>query len=137
MSDRAFSLAGQVILVTGGSSGIGQAIALACARSGADVAITYRTNRAGADETTSAITALGRRAAARPLDLTSEADIRALAPWMRDTFDRVDTWINNAGADILTGDATTLTPLQRLDRLLTVDLRGTILASWEAVALMK
>ena len=137
MPDRSLSLAGQAILVTGGSSGIGQAIALACARSGADVAVTYRANRAGADDTVSAITALGRRSAARALDLTSEADIRALAPWMRDTFGRVDTWINNAGADILTGSAATLTPLQRLDLLLTVDLRGTILASWEAVTLMQ
>src|SRR4029079_12618772 len=127
MPDRSLSLAGQVTLVTGGSSGIGQAIALACARSGADVAVTYRANRAGADDTVSAITALGRRSAARALDLTSEADIRALAPWMRDTFGRVDTWINTAGADILPGSAATLTPLQRLDLLLTVDLRGTIL----------
>jgi len=137
MPNRALSLAGQVVLVTGGSSGIGQAIALACAGSGADVAITYRANRAGADDTINGITALGRRSAARALDLTSEADIQALAPWMRDTFGHVDTWINNAGADILTGDAATLTPQRRLDLLLTVDLRGTILASWEAVTLMQ
>ena len=137
MPDRRPSLAGQVVLVTGGSSGIGQAIALACATSGADVAITYRANRTGADDTIRGITALGRRAATRALDLTSEADIRALAPWMRDTFGRVDTWINNAGADILTGDAAALPPLQRLDLLLTVDLRGTIVASWEAVTLMQ
>ena len=137
MSDRALSLAGQVVLVTGGSSGIGQAIALACASSGADVAITYRANRTGADETIGGSVALGRRSAARALDLTSEADIRALVPWLRDTFGQVDTWINNAGADILTGDAATLTPLRRLDLLLTADLRGTILASWEAATLMQ
>lgn len=137
MPDRALTLTGQAILVTGGSSGIGQAIALACARSGADVAITYRANRTGADETVNQITALGGRSVARALDLTSETDIGSLASWMRETFGRVDTWINNAGADILTGDAATLPPLQRLDLLLRVDLRGTILASWEAVTLMQ
>src|SRR5690349_3818155 len=137
MPDRRPSLAGQVVLVTGGSSGIAQAIALACASSGADVAITYRAERTGADDTIRGITGLGRRSATRALELSSEADIRALAPWMRDTSGRVDTWINNAGADILTGAAAALPPLQRLDLLLTVDLRGTIVASWEAVTLMQ
>jgi 3-oxoacyl-[acyl-carrier protein] reductase len=137
MPDSAPSLTGQVVLVTGGSSGIGRAIALACARNGADVALTYRTNRSGADETATAITSVGRRAAVRPLDLAHEADIRSVAPWMRATFGRVDTWINNAGADILTGEAARQPNLEKLDMLLAVDLRGTILASWEAVALMK
>jgi 3-oxoacyl-[acyl-carrier protein] reductase len=137
MSDHALPLTGQIVLVTGGSSGIGRAVALACARNGADVAITYRSNRSGADETAAGIAAAGRRSAVRALDLGSEADIRALAPWLRETFGRVDTWINNAGADILTGDAATLPHGQKLDMLLAVDLRGTILASWEAVAVMK
>ena len=137
MPDRALSLTGQVVLVTGGSSGIGQAIALACAGNGADVAITYRANRSGADDTVTAITRLGRQSAARALDLTSEADIHALASWMHDTFGRVDTWVNNAGADILTGQAAALDTVGRLDRLIAVDLRGTMLASWEAVALMQ
>jgi 3-oxoacyl-[acyl-carrier protein] reductase len=133
----ALPLAGQSILVTGASSGIGRAIALACARNGADVAITYRANRQGGDAVAAEIAALGRRTAVRALDLSDEAAIRALAPWLRETFGRVDTWINNAGADILTGDHAALTTMQKLDMLLAVDLRGTILASWEAVALMK
>ena len=41
-------------------------------------------------------------------------------------------WINNAGADILTGSAASLSPIEKLDLLLAVDLRGTILASWQA-----
>ena len=65
MSDYALPLTGQVVLVTGGSSGIGRAIALACADAGADVAITYRSNRTGADETAAGIAAAGRRSAIR------------------------------------------------------------------------
>ena len=123
--------------MTGASSGIGRAIALACARNGADVGITYRRNRPGADETASAIGALGRRSAITALDLSQESDIRALTPWLLANFGRVDTWINNAGADILTGGAEALPVVEKLEMLLAVDLRGTILASWEAVALMK
>ena len=40
--------------------------------------------------------------------------------------------MNSAGADILTGEQASLTPTQKLDLLLAVDLRGTILASWHA-----
>jgi 3-oxoacyl-[acyl-carrier protein] reductase len=137
MPDPAAPLTGQVVLVTGGSSGIGRAIAIACARHGADVALTYRANRSGADDTAAAIGAAGRRSAVRALDLGRESDIQALAPWMRETFGRVDTWINNAGADILTGDAAALPDRAKLDMLLTVDLRGTMLASWEAVTMLK
>jgi 3-oxoacyl-[acyl-carrier protein] reductase len=136
-TDPALPLSGQSVLVTGASSGIGRAIALACARSGADVALTYRVNRQGGERVAAEIAALGRRTAVRALDLSDESAVRALAPWMRETFGRVDTWINNAGADILTGDHAALTTIQKLDMLLTVDLRGTILASWEAVAQMK
>ena len=137
MASASAPLSGQVVLVTGASSGIGRAIALACARNGADVGITYRRNRPGADETASAIGALGRRSAITALDLSQESDIRALTPWLLANFGRVDTWINNAGADILTGGAEALPVVEKLEMLLAVDLRGTILASWEAVALMK
>jgi 3-oxoacyl-[acyl-carrier protein] reductase len=131
------ALCDSVVVVTGASSGIGRAIALAMARAGADVAITYRTSREGADAVAEAIRAERRRARVLQLDLADEASIRALAPALVDALGRVDVWINNAGADILTGDSARLTTVQKLDMLLAVDLRGTILASWEAVAQMK
>jgi 3-oxoacyl-[acyl-carrier protein] reductase len=46
-------------------------------------------------------------------------------------------WINNAGADILTGEGGRLTPLEKLDLLLAVDVRGTVMASWAAAGLMR
>lgn len=130
------SLSGKVALVTGASSGIGRAIALAFAAAGADVAVTYRTNRRGADETVDAVRAAGQRGESIQADVAEPGDLEALVDALRSAFGRVDVWVNNAGADILTGDAARLPWIEKLDRLLAVDLRGTVLASWKAVELM-
>ena len=135
MSDRT-TLSGRVVLVTGASSGIGRAIAVEAARAGADVALTYRTNEGGARAVEAQIAALGRNVVAMPLDLAEETSIRAVGPATADALGRLDVWINNAGADILTGTSAALSDREKLDRLLTVDLRGTILASWEAASIL-
>jgi len=129
------TLAGRAVLVTGGSSGIGRAIALAAARAGADVAVTYRANTSGAHDVQRDIRALGRQAAVIHLDLTDETSIAKVGIVARSLLGRLDVWINNAGADILTGPGASLSPIQKLDRLLAVDLRGTMLASWHAAGL--
>src|SRR5437867_1958106 len=56
---------------------------------------------------------------------------------VRRTLGGVGGWINSAGADIRTGEGARLSWTEKLDRLLAVDLRGTVLASWTAVALMR
>jgi 3-oxoacyl-[acyl-carrier protein] reductase len=128
----ALTLADRGVLVTGASSGIGRAIALAMARAGAGVAVTYRSNREGAEAVAREIESLGRRACVQPLDLADEPAIERIAPTARAALGRLDVWINNAGADILTGAGAALSTVQKLDLLLAVDLRGTILASWAA-----
>jgi len=130
-------LADKIVLVTGASSGIGSSIALGCAREGADVALTYRGNAAGAEETARAIRSLGRRAEVLQVDISRDEEIQTLAAALRERFGRVDTWINNAGADILTGSGARLSRRDKLDVVLAVDLRGTILASWAAVEMMR
>src|SRR5438445_4150063 len=131
------SLSGKIALITGASSGIGRAMALAYAAAGADVALTYRGNRRGAEETAEQARAAGRRAEPLQADVAEARDLDALADAVRRTFGRVDVWVNNAGADIRTGAASHLSWTEKLDRLLAVDLRGTVLASWKAIELMR
>ena len=134
---RTVSLAGKAALITGASSGIGRAIAVAYAAAGADLVLTYRVNRDGAEETARRARELGRRVEVTRGDVAESADLDGLANTARRTFGRVDVWVNNAGADILTGDAARRSNIEKLDRLLSVDLRGTVLASWKAVELMR
>src|SRR6266446_2189472 len=129
-------LAGRAVLVTGASSGIGRAIAFAAARAGADVALTYRANENGAREVEREIRSLGRGAAVIRLDVADDSSVRALGPAARDALGRLDVWVNNAGADILTGSGASLSAVEKLDRVLAVDLRGTILASWHAAEML-
>ena len=131
------SLKGRVALVTGASSGIGRAIALAAARAGADVALTYRENETGARAVERDVAGLGRRTLVRQLDLADGDAIRALGPAVRQALGRVDIWINNAGADILTRAHAALPTEEKLDLLLRVDLKGTMLASWQAAELIE
>ena len=129
-------LAGRSVLVTGASSGIGRAIALAAARGGADVALTYRENEAGAREVEREIAASGGKAVVLRTDVADEASVRALGESARSALGRIDVWVNNACADILTGPAAQLPEAARLDLLLAVDLRGTMLASWCAATIL-
>ena len=131
------TLANKVVVVTGASSGIGKAIALACAEAGADLVVSYRRNRRGIEETAGAVEALGRRVATVQTNIGRAEDIDRLANTAAERFGRADVWINNAGADILTGEGTRLSPLEKLDLVLAVDVRGTVLASWAAVKLMR
>jgi len=131
------TLEGKTVLVTGASSGIGSAIAVGCAEAGADLAITYRRNQAGSEATATRIRELGRRVEQFRADIGRDEDISSLSTGVRERFSRVDVWINNAGADILTGEGAKLTREQKLDLVLAVDLRGTVLASWAAVDLMR
>lgn len=132
-----FNLTGKRVLVTGGSSGIGRAIALAAARAGASVALTYRANEAGANAVAADIRETGRRAVIVRVDTSNVEDLADLATTVREALGGVDAWVNNAGADILTGNGATLSRREKLDLLLAVDLKGTMLASWAAAELMR
>ncbi len=127
MSSSNANLAGKWALVTGSSSGIGRAIALQFAAAGANVIVHGNQNRAGAEQTVAEIEALGVQSAVLFCDLSgqeSRTDFVAQA-WQ---IAPLDVWVNNAGVDVLTGEAAEwpfekkLTALWELDVLATIDL---------------
>lgn len=94
----------KVVVVTGGSRGIGRAIALACAREGADVAINYwgendasYEKRSAVDEVLAEIKALGRRAIAVEGNVAVPATGTELIERTVEAFGRVDVLASNAG----------------------------------------
>ena len=93
-----FDLTGRTALVTGASRGLGRQMAFALARAGADLVITARSVESLAG-TVQEIEVLGRRALPLPLDLRSEASIRATAEAAAAAFP-LDILVNNAGCNI-------------------------------------
>jgi 3-oxoacyl-[acyl-carrier protein] reductase len=125
MPSESQPLAGKSVLVTGSSSGIGRAIALELARAGADVLVHARSNRTGAEETADAVRAIGREAPILLADLSDQAkqDDFVANAWR---WRPIDAWINNAGADVLTGEAADWPFEQKLDALWQMDVVATL-----------
>jgi 3-oxoacyl-[acyl-carrier protein] reductase len=122
--------------VTGSSSGIGRAIAETYAAAGAVVLLTHRASPERAREVADAIAARGGRALVRQADLATRDACERLVAEAREELDRVDVWVNNAGADVLTGEAAAWEWERKLDVLLAVDLKGTIACSYAAGEVM-
>jgi 3-oxoacyl-[acyl-carrier protein] reductase len=113
-------------VVTGASSGIGRAIALELARGGADLVISAWRSKEGARETARSARELGSEAHVVMTDLATEHGCEELLRASWKALGRVDIWVNNAGADILTGKAAKWSFEEKLDRLLQVDVRATV-----------
>lgn len=121
------SLANRVAVVTGSSSGIGRAIALELAQAGADVLIHCRASTERAAAVAEEIRQVGRRAVVVAADLCDTRDRQRMAEEAGSgALGPPDVWVNNAGADLLTGEDTQLSFDEKLQRLLEVDVRATV-----------
>jgi 3-oxoacyl-[acyl-carrier protein] reductase len=90
------SLSGHVAFVTGASQGIGRACALRLAKEGAVVALAAR-NQEKLNEVASQISAAGGQAAAFPLDVGDEEQLKSNTKAAINQFGKVDILVNNAG----------------------------------------
>jgi glucose 1-dehydrogenase len=133
---------GKHVLVTGGSSGIGQAIAVRLGREGASVAINYRKNIEEAQQTEALINesldrcvgelqACGAKHTLVQADVSREDEIvQMVATTVRD-LGGLDILINNAGIQI-PADSHEMTADQ-FDRVINVNVRGAFLCAREAI----
>jgi NAD(P)-dependent dehydrogenase (short-subunit alcohol dehydrogenase family) len=125
----------RVLIVTGGSRGIGAAVAVEAARRGYAVAVNYRGNRDRAAAVVADIAKAGGKAVAIAGDVAHEADVERLFAETDGTLGRVTALVNNAGV---------LGPLGRIDSvpatpladLVAVNVVGTMLCAREAVKRM-
>ena len=90
------SLSGRVALVTGASQGIGRACALKLAQSGATVAVAAR-NQEKLNELVGQIAASGGKAAAFPVDVADDEQIKTACKAIIGQFGKIDILVNNAG----------------------------------------
>jgi 2-amino-4-hydroxy-6-hydroxymethyldihydropteridine diphosphokinase len=130
-------LAGLRALVTGSTSGIGRAIALELAAGGADVVLHGRRVRPAGAEVAERAGALGARTALVWADLGEPAGCTALAEQAWGVWQGLDIVVNNAGADTLTGEAAQWPFERKLEELLAVDVRATILLARQLGQRMK
>jgi NAD(P)-dependent dehydrogenase (short-subunit alcohol dehydrogenase family) len=125
----------RVVMVTGGSRGIGAATARLAASRGYAVALTYRDNRAAAEQVVESIAGAGGRAIALQMDVAEESDIvRAFADVDR-TLGPVTALVNNAG---ILERQTRVEDMDagRLARVLAVNVTGAFLCAREAIRRM-
>ncbi|MCA9136569.1 MAG: SDR family oxidoreductase [Planctomycetales bacterium] len=128
-------------VITGSSSGIGREIAIQLAQqsSGDDqshLVIHYRRNRSGAEQTARLVQAIGCRVDVVQADLCDPDQRSRLVDFAWDFLGVPTTWVNNAGADVLTGDARKLSFTEKLDRLIATDVLATIDLSRQVIERM-
>ena len=99
--------------------------------------LTHRDSPDRAREVADAIASRGGRALVRQADLATRNACERLVAEAHDELGRVDVWVNNAGADVLTGDAAEWEWEHKLDVLLAVDLKGTIACSYAVGDIMR
>lgn len=99
MSDNS----GKIVLLTGGSRGLGKESALELAKSGFDVIITFQSSKAAADSVVNEIKALGRKSSSLQLDLEKTGTFDGFVSDLKEVLEKdfgknkIDALVNNAG----------------------------------------
>jgi NAD(P)-dependent dehydrogenase (short-subunit alcohol dehydrogenase family) len=125
----------EVILVTGGSRGIGAATARLAATRGYDVCINYHNDSAAADVVVTAIVAAGQRGVAVQGDVANEGDVVRLFETCRTELGVPVGLVNNAGIVALQSRVEDM-DAARLQRVFAVNITGCFLCAREAVKCM-
>ncbi|CAN7244291.1 SDR family oxidoreductase [Mesorhizobium sp. LjRoot246] len=125
----------KVLLVTGGSRGIGAAICRLGSRAGYRVAVNYASNKDAADALVAEIKAAGGEAFAVKGDVGKESDIVAMFGAVDRAYGRLDAFVNNAGIVDVKARVDEM-DVSRLERMMRINVVGSFLCAREAVKRM-
>ena len=117
-----FDFSGKIVLVTGGTRGLGRAMAQGFAEAGADVIVASRKAEACA-ATAAQLRGLGVRAAGIPCHMGDWEQVGALAEASWDCFGRIDVLVNNAGMSPL-APSSAATSEELFDKIIGVNFKG-------------
>ena len=125
----------KVLIVTGGSRGIGAATALLAAGQGYEVAVNYAANSLAADEVVRQIRAGGGTAITVQADVSVEADVLAMFKKVDAKLGRLTALVNNAGVvdQVSRVDAMSI---ERLQRMFAINVFGSFMCAREAIKRM-
>ena len=124
-----------VLLVTGGSRGIGAATALLAARQGWAVAVNYTQNAAAADAIVQQIKSGGGQAVSIQADVGDEAQIKHLFSQVDAQLGRLTGFVNNAGVLDVAVRVDELS-WERAERIMRINVVGAMICAREAVLRM-
>jgi len=125
----------KIMLVTGGSRGIGAETARLAALSGFDICINYHSSREAALEVVSSVSDAGQRAIAVQADVSNEADVLRLFETIDNQLGCITALVNNAGVLEPQSDFEDIS-LQRIKRIFDTNVGGSFLCAREAVRRM-
>ena len=124
-----------VVLVTGGSRGIGAATALLAARQGYAVAVNYSANSLAADEVVRQICTAGGNAIAVQADVAVESQVLAMFDLLDAKLGPLNALVNNAGVVDFAARVDEMS-VQRIRRMFDINVLGTFVCAREAVKRM-
>jgi len=125
----------RVVLVTGGSRGIGAETAILAAEKGWDVVISYRSQEEKAQDVIQRIEALGQKGLAVKSDVANEQEVIALFVQIDSEFGRLDALVNNAGI-LETACNVVEMSVARLQRVFNVNIIGSFMCAQQAIKRM-
>ncbi|MBV9103206.1 MAG: SDR family NAD(P)-dependent oxidoreductase, partial [Candidatus Eremiobacteraeota bacterium] len=121
-------LAGDIAVITGADSGIGQATAVEFGREGASVVIVYLSDREGADSTRQQVEREAARAIIVQADVGVQADVERIFRQCEATLGAATILVNNAGVDA-SGTPVVDMPLETWERAIRTNLTGQFLCA--------